>query len=126
MVFFQTQLSRNPVYVQAETVLLRRLFYSQGVQIYSDLPGIRESVSPGKTGLLVGSSPEAWASAIEELVLNPEQRATIARTAQSEVLSRHTVEAGAQGLAETLEAVAKDPYPSAASAGSMPGSALES
>ncbi|TNF85785.1 MAG: hypothetical protein EP301_09975, partial [Gammaproteobacteria bacterium] len=38
MVFFETELSTNPVYVQAETVLTRRLFYSQGVQIYSDLP----------------------------------------------------------------------------------------
>jgi len=40
MVFFETELSNNPVYVQAETVLTRRLFYSQGVQIYSDLPGV--------------------------------------------------------------------------------------
>ena len=42
MVFFETELSSNPVYVQAETVLTRRLFYSQGVQIYSDLPGTPE------------------------------------------------------------------------------------
>lgn len=42
MVFFETELSNNPVYVQAETVLTRRLFYSQGVQIYSDLPGTPE------------------------------------------------------------------------------------
>lgn len=42
MVFFETDLTSNPVYVQAETVLTRRLFYSQGVQIYSDLPGIPE------------------------------------------------------------------------------------
>jgi len=107
---------------------LRWLEYSAAgaAGIYSDLPGIRESVSPGRTGLLVGSAPEAWASALEQLALDPERRATIARTAQNEVLSRHTVEAGALGLAETLEAVAKNPYPSAASAGSIPGSALES
>lgn len=42
MVFFETDVSKNPVYVQAETVLIRRLFYSQGVQIYSDLPGVPE------------------------------------------------------------------------------------
>jgi hypothetical protein len=42
MVFFEIELSNNPVYVQAETVLTRRLFYSQGVQIYSDLPGTPE------------------------------------------------------------------------------------
>ncbi|MGE0623309.1 MAG: BatD family protein [Pseudomonadales bacterium] len=40
MVFFETELSANPVYVQAQTVLTRRLYYSQGVQIYSDLPGV--------------------------------------------------------------------------------------
>lgn len=42
MVFFETELSDNPVYVQGETVLTRRLYYSQGVQIYSDLPGVPE------------------------------------------------------------------------------------
>ena len=42
MVYFETELSTNPVYVQAETVLTRRLFYSSGAQIYSDLPGIPE------------------------------------------------------------------------------------
>jgi hypothetical protein len=40
MVYFETTLSANPVYVQAETVLTRRLYYSSGAQIYSDLPGI--------------------------------------------------------------------------------------
>jgi len=42
MVFFETEVSPNPVYVQAQTVLTRRLFYSNGVQIYSDLPGTPE------------------------------------------------------------------------------------
>jgi hypothetical protein len=42
MVFFETDLSPDPVYVQGQTVLTRRLFYSQGVQIYSDLPGVPE------------------------------------------------------------------------------------
>jgi len=42
MVFFETELSVDPVYVQAETVLTRRLYYSNGVQIYSDLPGAPE------------------------------------------------------------------------------------
>jgi hypothetical protein len=42
MVFFETELSVNPVYVQAETVLTRRLYYSNSVQIYSDLPGLPE------------------------------------------------------------------------------------
>jgi hypothetical protein len=42
MVFFESELSENPVYVQAETILKRRLYYSNGVQIYSDLPGVPE------------------------------------------------------------------------------------
>ncbi len=42
MVFFESELSTNPVYVQAETVLKRRLYYSNSVQIYSDLPGLPE------------------------------------------------------------------------------------
>ena len=41
-VFFETELSYNPVYVQAQTILSRRLYYSSGVQIYSDLPGLPE------------------------------------------------------------------------------------
>lgn len=42
MVFFETELSQNPVYVQGETILTRRLYYSSGVQIYSDLPSAPE------------------------------------------------------------------------------------
>ena len=39
MVFFESALSHESSYVQAEVILSRRLFYSQGVQLYSDLPG---------------------------------------------------------------------------------------
>ena len=38
-VFFEVSVSRNPVYTQGETILTRRLFYSEQSQIYSDLPG---------------------------------------------------------------------------------------
>ena len=40
MVYFETELTENPVYVQAQTVFVRRLYYASGVQLYSDLPGI--------------------------------------------------------------------------------------
>ena len=40
MIFFETDITPNPVYVQAQTVLTRRLYYSSGVQIYSDLPDV--------------------------------------------------------------------------------------
>ena len=41
MVFFESELSPDPVYVQSQLTLTRRLFYStsSGVQMYSDLPG---------------------------------------------------------------------------------------
>lgn len=42
MIFFESELLTNPVYVQAQSVLVRKLYYSDGVQIYSDLPGIPE------------------------------------------------------------------------------------
>lgn len=42
MVFFETKITRDPVYVQAQTVLIRRLYYASGAQIYSDLPGLPE------------------------------------------------------------------------------------
>lgn len=51
MVYFETELSTNPVYVQAETVLTRRLFYSSGAQIYSDLPGLPEVANAVVTAL---------------------------------------------------------------------------
>ncbi len=39
MVFFEVEVSPNPVYVQAQALISRRLYYLGGVQIYSDLPG---------------------------------------------------------------------------------------
>lgn len=51
MVYFETELSANPVYVQAETVLTRRLYYSSGAQIYSDLPGLPEVANAVVTAL---------------------------------------------------------------------------
>jgi glycosyltransferase involved in cell wall biosynthesis len=86
---------------------LRWLEYSAcGITgIYADLPGYRESVTHGRTGLLVGPSPQEWEKAIEELVMDRERQISIARSAQQEVLSRHTVAAGASRLVETLESV---------------------
>lgn len=40
LVFFETEVSVDPVYVQAQTVLTRRLYYASNAQIYSDLPGL--------------------------------------------------------------------------------------
>ena len=40
MVFFEVDVSPDPVYVQAQALMTRRLYYANGVQIYSDLPGV--------------------------------------------------------------------------------------
>ena len=42
MVFFKVEAAPNPVRVQAQTLLTRRLFYAPGVQVYSDLPAAPE------------------------------------------------------------------------------------
>ena len=42
MIFFKVEAAPNPVRVQAQTLLIRRLFYAPGVQVYSDLPGAPE------------------------------------------------------------------------------------
>lgn len=42
LAFFETEVSAPEVYVQAELLYTRRLLYSNGVQLYSDLPGAPE------------------------------------------------------------------------------------
>ncbi|MEM7078189.1 MAG: BatD family protein [Pseudomonadota bacterium] len=42
LVFFETEFSAPQVYVQAELIMTRRLMYSNGVQLYTDLPGAPE------------------------------------------------------------------------------------
>ena len=42
LVFFEVEAAPNPVRVQAQTLLTRRLFYAPGVQVYSDLPAAPE------------------------------------------------------------------------------------
>ncbi len=42
LVFFENEVSAREIYVQSELILTRRLLYSQGVQLYSDLPGAPE------------------------------------------------------------------------------------
>jgi oxygen tolerance protein BatD len=42
LVFFENEVSAKEVYVQSQLILTRRLLYSQGVQLYSDLPGAPE------------------------------------------------------------------------------------
>jgi hypothetical protein len=52
--------------------------------VYADLPGQRESLVRGRTGLLVGTAPQDWAQAIEELATDAGRRCAIARAAQAD------------------------------------------
>ena len=38
MIFFEVEMAPNPVHVQGQALLTRRLFYASGVQVYNDLP----------------------------------------------------------------------------------------
>jgi len=41
-VFFENEVSASTIYVQSQLIVSRRLLYSQGVQLYTDLPGAPE------------------------------------------------------------------------------------
>jgi hypothetical protein len=42
LVFFELEVTPEPVYVQAQLVLARRLFYADGAQLYGDMPAAPE------------------------------------------------------------------------------------
>lgn len=42
LVFFELEVTPEPVYVQAQLLLVRRLFYADGVQLYGDMPAAPE------------------------------------------------------------------------------------
>ncbi len=56
--------------------------------IYSRTKPYTDYVAPGRTGLLVDNTEEAWLEALEYLHANPLRRAEIARRAHEEVLAR--------------------------------------
>ena len=57
LVFFESSVSSVSIYVQSQVLLTRRLFYSQGVQLYSDLPGAPEL--PDAVVLTIGETKSA-------------------------------------------------------------------
>jgi glycosyltransferase involved in cell wall biosynthesis len=59
--------------------------------ICSDLPVLREVIEDGRNGLLVPpADPDAWAAALKRLLGDKNLRASLATTAHSDFLSRHT------------------------------------
>lgn len=60
--------------------------------IYSHIPPYLGSVEDGVTGLLVGSEPVEWVSAINRLLMNEHLRRSIAQAAEAAVRRRHDVQ----------------------------------
>lgn len=68
--------------------------------IYSNFPPYSNCVTHEDTGLLVGSSTEEWASAIERLVLDEKLRSHIADNAAEDVFSRYSFESAVESWRE--------------------------
>ena len=77
--------------------------------VYSDLPLYRNSVSDGRTGLLVENTAQAWFDAIDRLVRDVVLREQIGKAARTEVMATRTVEAVAPRYLEVYRRVARSP-----------------
>ncbi len=75
LVFFESEVSKNEVYVQAEVVVTRRLLYSNGVQLYSDLPGAPDL--PNAVVLVLGETSSSTTTREGKLYGVVEQRYAI-------------------------------------------------
>ena len=73
--------------------------------IYADLPPYNTTIEHGTTGLLAGSNPDQWFSAIDLLIKNPELRRSIAANARRSVLSEYTLKTGAPRWLEVYRQV---------------------
>jgi glycosyltransferase involved in cell wall biosynthesis len=60
--------------------------------VYADLEPYQDVVRQGENGLLVGSDPDDWVSALEQLIRDPALRHRMARRAHADVLARHTLD----------------------------------
>ncbi len=77
--------------------------------VYSNLPLYRNSVSDGRTGLLVENTAQAWFDAIDRLVRDAVLREQIGRAAREEVLAARTVGMIAARYREVYRRVARSP-----------------
>ena len=83
MVFFEVEVSPNPVYVQAQALMTRRLYYASGVQIYSDLPGVPDIpnavvIPVGETRSTTEVRPEGRYGVLEQrYAIFPEQSGSL-------------------------------------------------
>ena len=83
MVFFEVDVSPSPVYVQAQALMTRRLYYASGVQIYSDLPGVPDIpnavvIPVGETRSTTEVRPEGRYGVLEQrYAIFPEQSGSL-------------------------------------------------
>jgi len=70
--------------------------------VYSNFHPYSNSVTHDHSGLLVGSSTEEWAAAIERLVLDDKLRARIANSAAEDVFSNYSFESAVESWRKCL------------------------
>lgn len=71
--------------------------------IYSNFPPYSNSVTHEHSGLLVGSSTEEWASAIERLVLDEKLRKIIVNNAENDVFRNYSFESAVDSWRECFQ-----------------------
>ena len=100
LVFFENELSHETVYVQAQIVLTRRLLYSAGVQLYSDLPGAPDIANAvvltlGETAAgTVQRNGQTYGSVEQRYAIFPEASGTLSIPGISVTASVRLVEGG--------------------------------
>ncbi len=79
--------------------------------LYADLEPYQSVVRSGENGFLIGSRPDDWIAALEQLIEDPARRCRMACQAQSDVLARHTLAQHAGRWGETYRSLPRPPRP---------------
>ncbi|PQZ83045.1 hypothetical protein CQ016_17055 [Arthrobacter sp. MYb222] len=74
--------------------------------IASDLPALRGLITPGENGHLIpAGNIDAWAKAIQEMLVDPEAAVLMGKSGRNYVLKHRTWEQSAHHLSEVYERV---------------------
>ena len=72
---------------------------------YSDLTPYSDCINHEQNGLLVKNNPESWFNAIQRLLMDAENTATIIKNAHREVLERHSIENALEKYTSTINSM---------------------
>lgn len=73
--------------------------------VYADLPAYNGTIRHRETGLLAGTTPEEWATAIGEIAKSEPLRADIAAAAREDVIANHLLSGPSKRFADLIEAM---------------------